>query len=412
MGMIRAFVAVLALVVAASPAGAATFSAKRGLNLDIWVAWPDESRWGDASVLLPFPEWRQHLKASDLAALKADGFDFLRMPIDPSPFLSETAAPLRDRLVEDVVAAAHMVNDAGLKVIVDMHLIPAGGNRSIGMGQVMEDPALFDRYVDLVRGMAGALSREDPQMVAFELMNEPVVDCDSGPTGWAERQKRLFAAARAAATRLTLVLTGACWASAEKLAEVDPADYPDDNLIWTFHSYDPFLLTTQGALWAGDFIRYVTGLPYPPHAVPRAELDAVLDTIRARIRAEAPFTRRAGMLSYLDEQIATLDSPEKLAAILDKPFDTAAAWATRYRVAPENILLGEFGMIRQEYENPAIVAGPYRAAYIADMIKRAEKHGFAWAIWGYGGAFGIVEEFAGRRAEPDVLDMVRRLPPR
>ena len=122
--------------------------------------------------------------------------------------------------------------------------------------------------------------------------------------------------------------------------------------------------------------------------------------------------RRSGMLSYLDEQIATLDSPEKLAAILDKPFDTAAAWAARYGIAPGNILLGEFGMIRQEYENPSVVAGPYRAAYIADMIKRAEKHGFAWAIWGYGGAFGIVEEFAGRRAEPDVLDMVRRLPPR
>jgi endoglucanase len=45
---------------------------------------------------------------------------------------------------------------------------------------------------------------------------------------------------------------------------IDPREFPDDNLIWTFHSYEPFLLTHQGATWAGDFIPYVTGLPYPP----------------------------------------------------------------------------------------------------------------------------------------------------
>jgi hypothetical protein len=41
-----------------------------------------------------------------------------------------------------------------------------------------------------------------------------------------------------------------------------------------------------------------------------------------------------------------------------------------------------------------------------DMIARAEKHGFAWSMWSYGGAFGVVEEFDGRKAEPDVLEMV------
>ena len=71
-----------------------------------------------------------------------------------------------------------MINAAGLKVVVDMHLIPAGGSRSIGMGQVMDDPEIFDRYVELVRTMAHALSKEDPALVAFEPMNEPVVDCD------------------------------------------------------------------------------------------------------------------------------------------------------------------------------------------------------------------------------------------
>jgi hypothetical protein len=396
--------------IALMPAHAAVFSAKRGLNLDIWETWPDPKDWSKAGVLLPFPEWRKSLDMNGLKALKADGFDFLRMPVDPSPFLSDQAAMLRPKLLQEVLASARLINAAGLKVIVDMHLIPSADDRSIGMGQVMDDAAQFDRYVELVREMARTLAGEDPAKVAFEPMNEPVIDCDGGTALWPDRQKRLFAAARASATRLTLILTGACYSSAAKLAEVDPRDYPDDNIIWTFHSYGPFLLTQQGATWAGDFIRYVTGLPYPPYKAPRAELDAALDTIRARIKAEAPLARRPAMLAYLDQEFATVDTKEKLDAVMDAPFDAAAAWAAKYKIPSDDMLLGEFGMIRQEYGNPYIVPGTHRAAYVKDMIGRAERHGFAWAIWGYGGAFGVVEAFGGSKAEPDVLDVVRSLP--
>lgn len=398
------------LLLAAMPASAATFSMKRGLNLDIWVTWPPEDRWSDPQVLLPYPEWRQHLEASDLAALKAAGFDFLRMPVDPAPFLSDEASGLHDQLVQSVVESARMVNEAGLKVVVDMHLIPGGGVRGPGMAEVMGDPQLLDRYVELVRTMARALSKEDPALVALELMNEPVIDCKGDGTNlWPERLQRLYAAARSSATHLTIVLSGACWASADALAGIDPKAVPDDNVIWTFHSYEPFLLTTQGATWAGDFIRYVTGLPYPLYAAPRAELDAVLEVIRQRIRDEAPLARRAAMLAYLDEQVALLDTREKHDTLLEQPFATVAEWAKRNGIRPDNILLGEFGMIRQEYGNPYVVPGKERAAYAQEMIERAERHGFSWSIWDYGGAFGVVEEFEGKPAEPDVMDMVRAL---
>jgi len=47
------------------PGQAATFSTKRGLNLDQWVIWPGEDRWGDAKAILPYPEWRKFLKEGD-----------------------------------------------------------------------------------------------------------------------------------------------------------------------------------------------------------------------------------------------------------------------------------------------------------------------------------------------------------
>lgn len=402
--------ALLALVLSVCAAGAATFSMKRGINLDIWDTWPEEARWGDAEAILPFPEWRKRLGEGELKALEADGFDVVRIPVDPSVFLSEKTGALRERVFESVLESVRLVNAAGLKAVVDLHLIPAGGNRKIGMTEVMEDPSLFDGYVELVRQMGLTLAREDPARVAFELMNEPVVDCEPGQAKvWPGRLKRLHAAARASATRLTLVLSGGCWASAEGLVAIDPKEIPDDNIIWTFHSYAPFLLTHQGATWAGDFIPYVAGLPYPPHAVPRAELDAALDKVREKIRAEAPLLRRSGLLSYLDEQVATLDTKTKLDALLEMPFRLVADWAGKNGIAADNIYLGEFGMIRQEYGNAFVMPGAWRAAYVKDMIARAEAYGFAWSIWGYGGAFGIVDEFEGRTAEPDVLEVVRQL---
>ncbi len=410
--MIKTLVAaLLALGSLSVPAGAATFAMKRGLNLDQWVTWPTEDKWGDRQAILPYPEWRKFLSEDDLKALKGAGFDFLRMPVDPSPFLSDRTAALRDDLYTSVLDSARTINRAGLKVIVDLHLIPAGGNRKIGMSEVMNDTAVFDAYAELVRKMARTLAGEDPKQVALELMNEPTVDCgENGSNLWPDRQKQLFAAARASATRLTLILTGGCYSNAESLSKIDPKTIADDNIIWTFHSYDPFLLTHQGATWAGDFIQYVTGLPYPLTAVPRPELNVTLDTIRDRIRAEAPWARQSGLLAYLDEQVATMDSPQKLVAVMDAPFATVESWARANGIRPENITLGEFGMIRKEYGNGFVMPARYRAAYVRDMIGRAEAHGFSWSVWSYGGAFGIVDAFDGEKAEPDVMDMIRSLP--
>ena len=49
---------------------------------------------------------------------------------------------------------------------------------------------------------------------------------DDGTNLWPDRLQRLYAAARASATRLTLVLTGACYSGAEALASDRPEGHP------------------------------------------------------------------------------------------------------------------------------------------------------------------------------------------
>jgi hypothetical protein len=398
-----------ALLISLTPLQAASFSAKRGINLDLWVTWPDEAEWSKEDVLLPYPEWRRTVGLDQLAALKGTGFDFVRIPVDPLPFLSSQSAALRPRLLASVLEAVQLADAAGLKAIVDLHPIPLGADRFAGAEELLQDEALFERYLDLVREMGRTLSGRDPERVAFELMNEPVIGCEGEEADqWRDKLTRLFAAARSSAPRLTLVLTGACWSSADGLAAIDPKAIWDDNVLWGFHSYSPFILTTQGAQWAGDFIRYVTGIPYPPYAFPE-ELAEGVENARRTIGSEAPLTRRLGMLAYLDEQIALVDTKEELEEEMSAPFRVVAEWAEKNRIDPGDIILSEFGMIRQEYENPAIMPPQWRAAYVRDMIRLAEDHGFAWSLWGYGGAFGIVEEFGGRKAEKDVLEVIEQL---
>ncbi len=191
---------------------------------------------------------------------------------------------------------------------------------------------------------------------------------------------------------------------------MDPAAFADDNLIWSFHSYDPFLLTHQGAQWAGDTIRHVTGLPFPPHKAGPDGLARILDTIRERIRAEVPLLRQPGMIAWIEEELARMDTAPEIEAVLDAPFATVGAWAARHGVPADRIILGEFGMIRQEWENPAIVPAGERAAYYRAMMDRAEAAGFAWSMWSYSGAFGVVEAFDRHPAEPDVLNTLQTRP--
>lgn len=408
----NAIVSIMLLMTATVTSGhAATFSMQRGLNMDIWVTWPDETRWGQIDVILPWPEWRRTIDQQALAGLREAGFDTLRIPFDPAVFLSSRTASLHDRLYASMLETVREINGAGLKAIVDLHLVPRG-DTGLGMEAVLGDPKRFADYLEIVRRTAQTIAGEDPAMVALELMNEPGTECDpAGVAQWSGLQRQLFAAARASAPRLTIVLTGGCGGSAEGLVALDPGLIPDDNVMWSFHSYRPFLLTHQGAQWAGDFIRYVTGLTYPPHEMSDSARDAALAAIRERIRAEAPWTRRAGMLAYLDEQYAEVGTAQSLRNVIEEPFRMVADWAKRHGIAPGNIVLGEFGIIRQEWENPTIMPAASRAAYTRDIIELAERYGYPWAMWGHSGAFGVVDAFNGQRAEPDVLDVVRALPP-
>ena len=381
------------------PMGTAAFAApltfKRGVSMELWTSWPAESELSKPEILFPFPEWRRNVTPEALKALRAAGLDFVRLPIDPGVFISDQTKDLRERLFTEIEATVTEVKAAGLNVIVDLHTIPAGGSSRPGaIEAVLADEKSFLAYTEIAASVAKRFAGIEG--VALELINEPIIDCENAtPKRWPGMIAQLHRAVRETAPNLTLVITGGCWGDAEMLKDLPKSVIKDPETIFSFHSYAPFLLTHQGATWAGDFIPLVTGLPFPPDRFGETDLKSAINSVEANIRAKAPAHRVDGMISYLGEEIAKISSAKQLTATLEKPFSAAARFAKAYKIPPERIILGEFGMINQEWNSPAKMPVDWRVDYMRKMRQLAESKGFGWSIWSYSGAFGIVQGFGG-----------------
>lgn len=368
---------------------------QRGVNGDLWNNWsPIADLMADPAALEIFPDWRRNVTPQMFDTLAGEGFDFIRLPIDPGPALAYGPGPDQDRLIDGMRTAADMALDAGLKVIVDLHPIPRG-NEVGGADSIVGDH--FPDYVTLVGRIAARLRDLPADGVALELLNEPAFDCEGvyagAPQKWPAMQAELHAAARAAAPHLTLILTGACWSPPIALAALDPALIPDDNVIWTFHSYAPYAYTHQGAIWVGPPVRYLLDLPYPPSLLTPERAASVGAAAEARMAAAEGAADAEAITAEIQ---AYMDTPDS--AVGDDIL-RAAAWADQHGIPRNRLLLGEFGALHTVDD----VAQPmeWYHTFLADKRQAAEAAGIGWAVLSWSGGMGV--------AAPDDPD--RRLAP-
>lgn len=392
--MLRAVLA-LALILPGA-ALAEPVSLKRGVNLGLWIDWLSmDEMLADPATLDPFPDWQRDVTPRMLEVLAEQGFDFVRMPTDPGPLLAYGPGADQDQLIAGIRTATKTALDAGLKVVVDLHPLPRGDETG-GMEDILGD--LWPEYVALVGRLAADLATLPQDRVALELLNEPTFDCEAVYAGaeprWPAMQAELVAAVRATAPDLTIVLTGACWGQANALASLDPSLIDDDAVLWTFHSYEPFLFSHQGATWSGAPEKYVWDLPYPPSAVTEdlaADLSAAAKDRMATAEGQAD-------ADVIDRAIADYRAyPDSIVAA---EIDRAAAWADEHGIPRDRLLLGEFGALHT-IDGRSMPRDWYNA-FIADKRAAAEAAGMSWAVLGYIGGMGIADEAApDRRLDPD-----------
>ncbi|HEX5183519.1 MAG TPA: glycoside hydrolase family 5 protein [Allosphingosinicella sp.] len=307
MKLLRLFSLVLAALVgvSANAALAQPPSLHRGVNvLGYDPIWIDPSR--------------ARFKQAYFKTIRDAGFDFIRVNLQAFRHMKQSGE-LEDGWLKRLDWVVDNATAAGLSVIIDEHDFNLCSNNvetcRIALGNFWKQVA--PRY------------RNAPPSVLFELLNEPHAKLDAGQ--WNALLADMLAIVRRTNPTRAVVIGPTQWNSIDQLPTLRLPEN-DRNILVTFHYYEPFRFTHQGASWTN--MTAVHGITWG------SEAD------RARLASD---------------------------------FAKVAAWSKR---TGRPVLLGEFGA----YDKSGTPI-ELRAAYTQAVAREAEKDGFPWAYWQFDSDF-------------------------
>jgi len=285
----------------------------RGVNMGNALEAPIEGQWG---VII---------KDEYFKLIKNAGFDHVRIPVRWSayadvkpPYTIETSFFNR---------VDHVVNEAlksGLYVILNIHHYE----------EIMQRPEQHkDRFLKIWEQLS-IHYKDYPEALWFELLNEPCNYLNSKL--WNQYLKEAISIIRKTNPKRKIIVGPTDWNSIYKLNELEIPN--DPNLVVTFHYYNPFQFTHQGAEWVN---------PSPPIGT-----------------------------KWLGTAI------EKF--IISGELDMAVEWAKRHNNVP--LFLGEFGA----YSKADMDSRVRWTSYIA---RSAEQRNIAWCYWEFCAGFGIYDPY-------------------
>jgi aryl-phospho-beta-D-glucosidase BglC (GH1 family) len=134
-------------------------------------------------------------------ALRYAGFDAARLAVEPVPLLDISEVERRkvyiifDQALRDFL-------DAGLKIIFDLHMTGRDPIWDPGNITAVSQVENFQRHLEVIASVGRFLLVYDPQLVAFDLFNEP--PCIM-PWQWAQLQKEIYTTAREVLPNPTII---------------------------------------------------------------------------------------------------------------------------------------------------------------------------------------------------------------
>lgn len=335
----------------------------------------------------PFSGPKKAITEAQLDAITKAGFDFVRLPVDPGPFL-QFQGEQRDAIDSVLKQNVQMIIAHGLGVIVDFHPDPYGPTDYLPAKLVdSADAPLFRAYCAMLSRTAKLLAGIGSDHVAFELMNEPPVGwSQSGFAKWQDLQGKLYHAARNGAPNLTLVLTGGSGSNFSGLVALNPRPFArDPRVLFTYHYYYPYEFTMQSE--KKNSVRSVLfDVPYPSSARPMSDslqaLSSHLDENHVSL------AEKAAALAQATATLTVYKTKGFSRSNIEADFDQVADWAKKNGIAPSRIFLGEFGCIR----NHDIYLGAReseRGQWLRDVSQAASQRGFIWSLWAFSGTGGM-----------------------
>lgn len=285
----------------------------------------------------------------DLVRIKSLGCDVIRLPINLHFMTNGSPDYVIDPLFFDFLdQVVDWAEELQIHLLLDNHS--------------------FDPNVDTQPSIETVLLKVWPQMAAhyknrsnyvyYEILNEP-----HGITtvAWCQIQQKVIAAIRAIDTKHTIVVGASGYNSYNELNNMTL--YDDTNLIYTFHFYDPFMFTHQGATWT-SYMQNLAGVPFPYDA------------------SRMPAIPASAKGTWVESSLNNYKNDGTVAKVTQL-LDVAVNFKTTRNV---RLFCGEFGVY--------IPNSPHAdRVYWYDVVRKyLEEKGIAWTTWDYQGGFGLFKK--------------------
>jgi len=298
------------------------------------------------------------LQTSDFLLMKKLGFKSIRLPVAFEYFQSHNI-PVEKVLtvIDDIVKQCHAY---GLKLVLDYHY-----------GE-LDDGNYYDETKKIINTWEIIAKRylgTNPDDVLYEIYNEPP---HMNPQTWKDAAYNIVTAIRKIDKKHTLIVGAANLNSIYELSHF--VRLSDENIIYTFHFYEPFIFTHQGADWAGPQDATI-GVPFPYSA-------EKIPTLNPQAK------NTTGEINYNQYM---LDGNEQ--AILQK-LTIVKKWADGYKVP---LLCGEYG-VYNKYADP-----DSRCNYIKAVRKSLKTLGIPGILWEYNSNFSLFEGKPSVATLPDCM---------
>ncbi|MEO6589897.1 MAG: glycoside hydrolase family 5 protein, partial [Pyrinomonadaceae bacterium] len=241
--------------------------------------------------------------------------------------------------------------DNNLNAIIDLHHVEFDGKVS--------GAAATDRIVWLWKEIAARYKNTNPDKVFFEIRNEPH---DMAADVWRRQAEEIIKAIRPIAPNHTLIVGFHDWNSRTALIESKP--FEDKNIIYTFHYYDPFLFTHQGANWSDEGLQNLKNVPFP---------------YSKNVKIETPENAKG---KWVEDLIKSYEGDSRSEKMFND-LKAAKDWSNKNNVP---IFLGEFGSFTK---NPA---KEDRCRHAETIYSALGKLDIPNAWWEWDGGFNMFEK--------------------
>ena len=245
-----------------------SFHLHRGTNIGCWLSQSD----------LRGAERAARCTREDIRRIAGWGFDHVRLPVDEVQLWDDAGKP-DDAAWALLDSALDWCAEVGLRTVVDLHVLRTHSFDHSKRQPLFDDPTEPARFAGLWEQLSAHLGARPTDLVAYELLNEPVAEDNAE---WNRVAKVAFKALRAREPERTLVLGSNFYCIAKNFIDLWVPD--DDHLILTFHFYGPMFITHYRASW-WEGGAYQGPVQYPGRPIADANLPQVPDAIRHHLPA-------------------------------------------------------------------------------------------------------------------------------